>query len=114
MNNHDQFTPSYHGHMAGSPQRPNDSASSGSSSLQKRGSSSTLELGPRKNRKPFSLCSLMCLKIFSRTIQDALVHHGRHFGHVVHTFCNIQTLLTNGISLIGEQADAPEENLMAV
>ena len=68
---------------------------------------------PGKNRKPFSLCSLMRLKIFSRTVQDALVHHGRHFGHVIHTFCNIQTLLTNGISLIGEQADAPEENLTA-
>ena len=55
----------------------------------------------------------MLLKIFSRAVQDALVHHGRHFGCVVHTFCNIQTLLTNGISLIGEQADAPKENLMA-
>ena len=30
------------------------------------------------------------------------------------TFCNIQTLLTNGIALIGEQANEPEENLMAV
>jgi len=47
---------------------------------------------PGKNRKPFSLCSLMRLKSFSRTVQDALVHHGCHFGHVVHTFCNIQTV----------------------
>ncbi|KIM61776.1 hypothetical protein SCLCIDRAFT_121192, partial [Scleroderma citrinum Foug A] len=49
----------------------------------------------------------------SRTTQDALVHHSHHFGCVFHTFCNIQTLLTNGIALIGEQADEPEENLMA-
>ena len=53
----------------------------------------------------------MLLYPFSRTVQDALVHHGRHFGRVVHTFCNIQALLTNGIALIGEQADETEENL---
>ena len=70
-------------------------------------------LAPGKNCKPFSRCSLMLLKNFSRAIQDALVHHGHHFGRIVHTFCNIQTLLTNGISLIGEQADTPEENLTA-
>ena len=53
----------------------------------------------------------MLLYPFPRTVQDALVHHGRHFGRVVHTFCNIQALLTNGIALIGEQADETEENL---
>ncbi|KAF9241307.1 hypothetical protein BU15DRAFT_87241 [Melanogaster broomeanus] len=64
---------------------------------QKRPSSSALELGPRK--KP--------------TTQDPLVHHGRHFGRSVHCFCNIQTLVTNGIALMGERADEPEENLTA-
>ncbi|KAI5996085.1 hypothetical protein EDC04DRAFT_2585593, partial [Pisolithus marmoratus] len=33
---------------------------------------------------------------------DPLVHHGHHFGHVVHAFCNVQMLLTNGITLIGD------------
>ncbi|KIJ61943.1 hypothetical protein HYDPIDRAFT_30757 [Hydnomerulius pinastri MD-312] len=37
--------------------------------------------------------------------QDPLVHHGRHFGRAVHTFCNVQTLLTNGLLIMGEHAD---------
>jgi len=37
-----------------------------------------------------------------RSIQDPLVHRGRHFGRAVHTFCSIQTLLTNGIIHMGE------------
>ena len=37
-----------------------------------------------------------------RSIQDPLVHRSRHFGHAVHTFCSIQTLLTNGIIHMGE------------
>ncbi|KAI5986457.1 hypothetical protein EDC04DRAFT_2873540 [Pisolithus marmoratus] len=35
-------------------------------------------------------------------IEYPLVHHGHHFGHVVHAFCNVQMLLTNGITLIGD------------
>ncbi|KAF8837351.1 hypothetical protein BDN67DRAFT_991796 [Paxillus ammoniavirescens] len=62
---------------------------------QKRLSSSALELGPRKKQ----------------TTQDLLVHHGHHFGRAVHCFCNIQTLVTNGIALMGERADEPEEIL---
>ncbi|KIJ10242.1 hypothetical protein PAXINDRAFT_86370, partial [Paxillus involutus ATCC 200175] len=38
----------------------------------------------------------------SRSIQNPLVHHGRHFGRVVHAFSNVQTLLTNGITLMSE------------
>ena len=29
--------------------------------------------------------------------QDPLIHHGCHFGRAVHAFCNVQTLLTNGL-----------------
>ncbi|KAI5994386.1 hypothetical protein EDD15DRAFT_2387764 [Pisolithus albus] len=53
---------------------------------QKRVYPSALELGPRK--KP--------------TTQDPLVHRGRHFGRAVHAFCNVPTLLTNGIVLLSE------------
>ncbi|KAH6913099.1 hypothetical protein BKA70DRAFT_1369812 [Coprinopsis sp. MPI-PUGE-AT-0042] len=42
-----------------------------------------LSLGPRK--RP------------SRT--DPLVHHGRHFGRTVRTFCRIQALITRGMTL---------------
>ncbi|KAI6045848.1 hypothetical protein EDC04DRAFT_2558902, partial [Pisolithus marmoratus] len=35
-----------------------------------------------------------------RSVQDLLVHHGCHFGHVMHAFCNVQALLTNGITLM--------------
>ncbi|KAF8835425.1 hypothetical protein BDN67DRAFT_992459 [Paxillus ammoniavirescens] len=48
-----------------------------------------------------------------RSTQDPLFHHGRHFSHVVHCFCNVQTLLTNGIALMGEQVEEPEESLIA-
>ncbi|KAI5987128.1 hypothetical protein EDC04DRAFT_2873476 [Pisolithus marmoratus] len=44
-------------------------------------------------------------------MQDPLVHHGCHFGHVVHAFCNVQTLLTNGITLMGEVEERGLETL---
>jgi hypothetical protein len=28
---------------------------------------------------------------------DPLVHHGRHFGRAVHTFCNVRALIVNGL-----------------
>ncbi|KIM63589.1 hypothetical protein SCLCIDRAFT_82334, partial [Scleroderma citrinum Foug A] len=36
---------------------------------------------------------------------DPLVHHGHHFGRTVHSFCSIQTLLTNGIMSMAEDVD---------
>ncbi|KIM62288.1 hypothetical protein SCLCIDRAFT_119773, partial [Scleroderma citrinum Foug A] len=36
------------------------------------------------------------------SIQDPLVHCGHHFGCAVHTFCSIQTLVTNGTIHMGE------------
>jgi hypothetical protein len=42
-------------------------------------------------------------------MQDPLVHHGRHFGRAVHAFCNAQTLISNGITLMGENANDEEE-----
>ncbi|KIJ19527.1 hypothetical protein PAXINDRAFT_8015 [Paxillus involutus ATCC 200175] len=54
-----------------------------------------LQTGPRK-----------CL-----SVQDPLVHHGHHFGHVVHSFCNIQTLLTNGMILMGDLEERGMEAL---
>ena len=41
-----------------------------------------------------------------RSTQDPLVHHGRHFGRAVHSFCSIQTLLTNGILSMAEESEA--------
>ncbi|KAF9222383.1 hypothetical protein BS17DRAFT_838395 [Gyrodon lividus] len=34
--------------------------------------------------------------------QDPLVHHGQHFGRAVHAFCNVQTLVTNGLLVMGD------------
>ncbi|KAF8833417.1 hypothetical protein BDN67DRAFT_917060, partial [Paxillus ammoniavirescens] len=53
-----------------------------------RGASSALQLGPRK--KP--------------TTQDPLAHHGCHFGRAVHMFCNVQTLITNGLMFMGDES----------
>ncbi|KAI5987823.1 hypothetical protein EDD15DRAFT_2173034 [Pisolithus albus] len=62
---------------------------------QKRIYPSALELGPRK--KP--------------TTQDPLVHRSRHFGRAVHAFCNVPTLLTNGIVLLSEGGGDTLESL---
>ena len=70
-------------------------------------------LAPGRDRKPFDIHGLTLPEPFFRSVQDPLVHHGRHFGRVVHCFCNIQTLLTNGIALMGERADELEESLTA-
>ncbi|KAI6013376.1 hypothetical protein BKA83DRAFT_96535 [Pisolithus microcarpus] len=56
---------------------------------------SALELGPRKKL----------------TTQDPLVHRGRHFGRAVHAFCNVPTLLTNGIILLSEGGSDTLESL---
>ncbi|KAI5984589.1 hypothetical protein EDC04DRAFT_2873841 [Pisolithus marmoratus] len=66
------------------------SNSEGSSSQTVNGQKCTcsggLELGPRKKL----------------TTQDPLVHCSHHFGQAVHAFCNVPTLLTNGIILLSE------------
>ena len=46
-------------------------------------------------------------------IMDPLVYHGHHFGHTVHTLCNIHTLLTNGILQLVELANRPAESFTA-
>ncbi|KAF9230893.1 hypothetical protein BU15DRAFT_56750, partial [Melanogaster broomeanus] len=45
-----------------------------------------------------------------RTTQDPLVHHGCHFGRAVHTFCNVQMLITNGLIIMGDRADESPES----
>ncbi|KAH7923641.1 hypothetical protein BV22DRAFT_1105998 [Leucogyrophana mollusca] len=61
---------------------------------RKRSRANALELGPRKKA----------------TTQDPLVHHGRHFGRAIHAFCNVHTLVINGILRMGEQPEDPEES----
>ncbi|KIK19108.1 hypothetical protein PISMIDRAFT_108311, partial [Pisolithus microcarpus 441] len=46
-----------------------------------------------------------------RSVQDPLVHHGRHFGRAVHAFCNVQALLTNAIVLMSEVEERGLETL---
>ncbi|KIM51940.1 hypothetical protein SCLCIDRAFT_80872, partial [Scleroderma citrinum Foug A] len=43
---------------------------------------------------------------------DPLVHHGCHFSRTVHSFCSIQTLLTNGIMSMAE--DIVMDSLSAI
>jgi len=42
------------------------------------------------------------------------MHHGRHFGRTVHAFCNVQTLLMNGIVMLSNGADDDLESLTAM
>ena len=39
------------------------------------------------------------------------MHHGRHFGRTVHAMCNVQALITNGITRMGEGEEVAEEAL---
>ena len=45
--------------------------------------------------------------VIIRTTQDPLVHHGRHFGRAIHAFCNVQTLILNGLQTMYD--DAPDD-----
>ena len=84
-------------------------------SANKRPHVNVLELGPRK----CLYVGLFMDPIFSsvmmlfRTTQDPLVHHGHHFGRVMHAFCNVQTLMTNGIARLGKDEDGGLESLTA-
>jgi hypothetical protein len=74
---------------------------------QKRRASSTLQLGPRKKLFIILVNVLDDAKkliLLVRTTQDPLVHHGRHFGRAVHAFCNLQSLLMNGLITMGSDA----------
>ena len=75
-------------------------------------------LDPTKNCEYFIYTLWMTLPCLaspyfpSRSLQDPLVHHDHHFGHTVHSFCSVQTLLTNGIVSLAEESEA--ESLSAV
>jgi hypothetical protein len=46
-------------------------------------------------------------------MQDPLVHHGCHFGQAYHVFCNVQVLLTNGMTLMAKIEDHGQDSLKA-
>ncbi|KAG2737887.1 hypothetical protein P692DRAFT_20883128 [Suillus brevipes Sb2] len=68
-----------------------------SNESRKRGSTSALQLGPRKR----------ALK------SDPLVSHGRHFGRTVFALCNYPSLLTNGILRLEQLEDSTLEDFSA-
>jgi hypothetical protein len=39
------------------------------------------------------------------TASDPLVHRGRHFGRAVFAFCNVRSLITNGLIRLGDAID---------
>ena len=46
--------------------------------------------------------------LYTRTVQDPLVHHGHHFGRAVHAFCNIQMLIVNGLQAMCDDTPLDE------
>lgn len=50
---------------------------------------------------------------FDSKSNDALVHHGRHFGRTIHAFCSVYTLLTNGMVRLGDLEERGEEQFSA-
>lgn len=46
-------------------------------------------------------------------MQGSLVHHGHHFSHVMHAFCNVQILIMNGIAMLGKNEGENLELLTA-
>ena len=74
----------------------------------KQCNSNALELGPRKNLYVFLFRLLSrshYIWFVFRSTHDPLVHHGHHFGWTVHSFCRIQTLLTNGLASLAVESD---------
>jgi hypothetical protein len=61
-----------------------------------------------ENRQSMFVPPTSGLLILCSTAQDPLVHHGRHFGRAVHAFCNVQTLILNGLITLGEGEDEQE------
>jgi hypothetical protein len=62
-----------------------------------------LQRGPRKRVYVFSDAGEGVAKChFTRVTTDPLVHSGRHFGRVVYTFCNVKTLLVNGLERLAD------------
>ncbi|RDB25671.1 hypothetical protein Hypma_006974 [Hypsizygus marmoreus] len=47
------------------------------------------------------------------TAADPLVHDGRHFGRAIFAFCNVKSLLTNGLNMMGEDPPVELESLSA-
>lgn len=41
-------------------------------------------------------------------VSDPLMHHGRHFGRAIYSFCNIKTLITNSLSRLADDEDIDE------
>jgi hypothetical protein len=73
-----------------------------------------LHLGPRK--KLYALSAFLATFFFTtlaRCISNPLIGHSRHFCRTVHALCNIKALLTNGLLLLGEQADEADEAFAA-
>jgi hypothetical protein len=46
-------------------------------------------------------------------MQDPLVHHGCHFGRAVHAFCNVQALVRNRMTLMGDIEENGPDSLTA-
>ena len=67
--------------------------------------SDALQQAPRK--KPFVLSnSTIAMHLtYCRKRSDPLVHSGRHFGRAVFGFCNIRTLIVNGLSQLADDLD---------
>lgn len=76
---------------------------------RKCAASSALQLGPRKKACTIiiNLIFLTVNLFYIRTTQDLLMHHGHHFSRTVNTFCNVQTLITNGLQAMCN--NAPED-----
>ena len=64
-----------------------------------------LQRGPRKKPYVFLLFLVPLLHVFARMATDPLVHYGRHFGRVSYAFCNVKTLLTNGLERLANDGD---------
>lgn len=56
---------------------------------------------------------LLIVSGMSRMVTDPLVHHGCHFGRVVHAFCNLNVLVTNGLMRMSKPEQPLPETLSA-
>ena len=97
-----------HSSIMSNSRRQSGSSSDKAPTVRKRCNSNALELGLRK--KPYVFLFRLLsrshyIRFVFRSTQDPLVHHGCHFGRKVHSFCRIQTLLTNGLASLAVESD---------
>lgn len=78
--------------------------------LGRRPREDALQRGTRKKAYVdyFQCVVLLPVLTIASLISDPLMHHGRHFGRAIYSFCNVKALITNSLSRIVDDIEVDE------